>query len=150
MSFRGFFGGLLTLTGCLSVFVGASLVLHGLYDLFSDQRFLWAAKEVETTVVRIEEKTLENGPVYRPTLSIVSDDARTIEYAGNTWSFPKRHQADEVVEAYYQPNSGVIVSEAMFSQGARVRNIGFKVGTSQLLFGVALLWLRKRRRSKAS
>jgi hypothetical protein len=150
LGFRGFFGGLLNLCGWFAVLVGASSFILGLYDIYSTRRFSWTAIEVEATVTRVEERPFENNSVYRPTLSIVGDDGRTIEYVGDNWVSPKPHEPDEVLNAYYEPNSGIISSEAMFRQEASFSTFRAKFGAAYFLFGAVLLWLRKRRRLKSS
>ncbi|MBL4768561.1 MAG: hypothetical protein JKY94_12785 [Rhodobacteraceae bacterium] len=150
MGFRSFFGGLVSLCAWFAVFVGAISFLFGLSDIFSTQRFLWTALKTEATVIRIEEKTSEHNLLYKPTLLTSADDGQKIEYVGNTWVYPMPHKHGEVVKAFYEPKTGVIISELMFRHEARFSTFRAKFGATYLLFGAVLLWWRKRRRLRAN
>jgi hypothetical protein len=127
----------------LSLAIGPIFTVFGIWQGLALDAFVETSTEAQVTVVQVDEKSGDNGPLYRPVFE-VSDQGRQVKYAGSYWSDPPVHVAGDVADGRYDPASGEIMSlrliESVRGFNALFRNIGI----ATFAIGAGLVWWWRR------
>ncbi|WP_147391906.1 hypothetical protein [Paracoccus onubensis] len=142
-SFSDFLGQSLKTLPYLAVILGLLFFSTGAWQVNSSSSFSEVADKVEALVIKIDEKEGENSIVYRPTFEIAVAGGNPVRYSGNTWISPKPHDVGDVVSAGFDPETGVILSDAMLAQTQYMGRIFMTVGAATFVLGAGFFAWRR-------
>lgn len=112
------------------------------------------AVPAQLRVVRIQSTTVDFSTVYRPVFETQLNNGERIQSAPELWSYPSVHDVGDVVDGFYNPETGQLTSNKIRRKSLRFGRVFMIVGgVIGIIFG-GLFWSitqsprpRKRRRS---
>jgi len=135
--------GLLRLVPPMFIIVGVIFAWVGSWIAFDATDFIGRSVPTQVTVIEVDQRDGQNGPVYRPHFAVDLPGGQRLIHAGTVWLSPQPHVVGEVVPGRYDPESGEIISDHMIDRIKRFGRVFIRLGSFLALLGIGLLVWRR-------